>query len=88
MGGQNIWWVWMAAALVLGILEVVAPGYIFLGFAIGAALTALLVLIVQISIPMALVIAAVLAGVAYFALRRLVGVQQGQVRIWTKDIND
>ena len=88
MDGQNIWWVWMAAALVLAIIEVVVPGYIFLGFAVGAALTAVLVLLVQVSIPTALVIAAVLAGLSYVALRKMLGVQKGQVRIWTKDIND
>ena len=31
------WWVWMAAALVLAIVEVLLPGFMLLGFAIGAA---------------------------------------------------
>jgi len=30
------YWVWFAAALVLGILEILAPGYILLGFALAA----------------------------------------------------
>jgi membrane protein implicated in regulation of membrane protease activity len=33
------WWVWMLAGAVLAILEVLLPGFILLGFAIGAALT-------------------------------------------------
>ena len=33
----SLWWVWMVGALVLAILEVLAPAQIFLGFAIGAA---------------------------------------------------
>ncbi len=33
----SIWWVWVAGALLLAILEVVAPAQIFLGFAAGAA---------------------------------------------------
>ena len=28
------WWVWMAGALALATLEVIVPGYIFLGFAL------------------------------------------------------
>ncbi|WP_439118076.1 NfeD family protein, partial [Nereida ignava] len=34
----NTWWAWAAFALVLAILEVLAPGFVLLGFAIGAAL--------------------------------------------------
>jgi len=30
------WWAWWAAAAVLGILEVVVPASVFLGFALGA----------------------------------------------------
>ena len=33
----SLWWVWMVGALLLAILEVMAPAQIFLGFAIGAA---------------------------------------------------
>jgi hypothetical protein len=33
----SLWWVWLVAAILLAILEVVAPAQIFLGFAIGAA---------------------------------------------------
>ena len=32
----QVWWVWIVAGFALGVLEVIAPGYIFLGFAIGA----------------------------------------------------
>lgn len=32
----TLWWVWVCFALVLGIAEVLLPGFIFLGFAIGA----------------------------------------------------
>ena len=33
------WWAWVVLGFALGVLEVLAPGYIFLGFAIGAVLT-------------------------------------------------
>lgn len=39
----SIWWVWVAAGLVLAILETLLPGFILLGFAIGAVLTGLTV---------------------------------------------
>ena len=86
----NVWWVWMVAGLVLGILEILAPGFIFLGFAIGAVLTGLLLLIGLLggSVPVLLVVFAVLSLVSWFLLRRSVGVQKHQVKIWTKDIND
>ncbi len=33
----TIWWVWMAVGLLLGIIEVLVPGFIFLGFGIAIA---------------------------------------------------
>ena len=38
----NVWWVWIVAGFALGVLEILAPGYIFLGFAMGALLTGVL----------------------------------------------
>jgi membrane protein implicated in regulation of membrane protease activity len=86
----NVWWVWMVAGLVLGILEILAPGFIFLGFAIGAVLTGLLLLIGILggSVPVLLVVFAVLSLGAWFLLRRSMGVRKHQVKVWTKDIND
>ena len=61
------WWVWLAAALALAILEVALPGFIFLGFAIGAAITGLLLLIPGLvpSLPVLLLIFAVLSLVRW-----------------------
>lgn len=86
----NVWWVWLVAGLVLGVLEILAPGYIFLGFAIGAVLTGLLLLVGVLggNIWLLLVAFAVLSLLAWFILRRSVGVHPHQVKIWTKDIND
>ena len=38
-----VWWVWVVAGFALGVVEVLMPGFIFLGFAIGAVITGLLV---------------------------------------------
>ena len=85
----NVWWVWMVAGLVLGILEILAPGFIFLGFAIGAVLTGILVGIgIPAGVPALILIFAVVSVVAWLVLRRVVGVREGQVKVWDRDIND
>ncbi|SHH08151.1 hypothetical protein SAMN05444003_1999 [Cognatiyoonia sediminum] len=84
------WWVWMSAALALATLEVIVPGYIFLGFAIGALVMGVLLLLglTGLSLPLLLVIFAVLSLVAYLAMRKVFGLKTGQVKIWDRDIND
>ncbi|UTH44590.1 NfeD family protein [Loktanella salsilacus] len=85
----SVWWVWLSAALGLATLEVIVPGYIFLGFAIGAALVGLLLLIVPIaSMPLILVIFAALSLGAYLAMRRVFGRPGQTPKIWERDIND
>lgn len=84
------WWVWFSAALILATLEVLIPGYIFLGFAIGAAVVGLLTL-VGISaqgFALTMVIFAGFSLVSYIAMRKFFGLQKGQVKIWDTDIND
>ena len=84
------WWVWMSGALVLATLEVLIPGYIFLGFAIGAAAMGLLILfgISASGLALTLVIFAALSLAAYVAMRKVFGLEKGQVKIWDTDIND
>ena len=86
----TIWWVWVVAGVALGVLEVLVPGFIFLGFAVGAGLTGLLVLfgIAPGNVALLALLFAVLSLVAWLGLRRAVGVTKGQVKIWDKDIND
>ena len=85
----SVWWVWLSAALGLATLEVIVPGYIFLGFAIGAALVGLLLLIVPIaSMPLILVIFAALSLGAYLAMRTVFGLPGQTPKIWERDIND
>ncbi|WP_394181039.1 NfeD family protein [Yoonia maritima] len=84
------WWVWMSAAVVLATLEVLVPGYIFLGFALGAAVMGLLIL-VGISakgLALTLVIFAILSLASYLVMRKVFGLRTGQVKIWDTDIND
>ncbi len=84
------WWVWMSAALLLATAEVIIPGWIFLGFAIGALVLGVLLLIgvAGLSLPITLVIFAVLSLIAYIGLRWVFGLKTGQVRTFDTDIND
>ncbi len=84
------WWVWLAAALALGILEVALPGFIFLGFAIGAAITGILLVIPVLApnLPVLLLIFATLSLIAWLVLRRMFALPHGQVRTFDHDIND
>ncbi len=86
----STWWLWAAAALLLAIIEVLAPGFVFLGFAIGAAAVALILLNtgMSVSLPMMLLIFAALSLVAWLLMRRFFARPQGQVKTFDHDIND
>jgi len=84
------WWAWVAAGFVLGILEVAVPGFIFLGFAIGAVVTGGLIWagVLGANLPFLLLVFALASLAGWVALRQLFGVRKGQVKIWDRDIND
>ena len=91
----HVWWVWMAAGIALAILELLAPGFIFLGFALGALAMGFLFLltgsdagVLAGSLSLTLLAFAVFSLLAWVVLRRVVGVRKGQTRIWDRDINE
>jgi len=86
----DIWWVWAVAAVALLALEVLAPGFVFLGFGIGAGVVTLGLLLGLIGpgAPALLLIFAVASLLAWVAMRRLFSRGRGQVKVWDKDIND
>ncbi|SLN36416.1 NfeD family protein [Pseudooctadecabacter jejudonensis] len=91
MGWFNEWWIWMVAALVLAIVEVLIPGWVFLGFAVGAFFMGAMIWLgvgAGLSLAWSLVLFAVLSLVAYILLRQMFGIRRGQVKIWDRDIND
>ncbi len=82
-------WVWFSAALVLATAEVLVPGYVFLGFALGAFAVGLVLAVITVGgLAITLVIFAVFSLVAYLAMRRMFGLKTGSVKIWDRDIND
>ena len=84
------WWVWIVGGFALGVLEVLVPGYVFLGAAIGAVLTGVLVGMGFLgdNLPLSALVFAVAALAAWAALWRVYGAGKGQIKIWDKDIND
>lgn len=85
----SLWWVWALGALALGILELLVPGYLFLGFAIGAALTAGVTLLFPgLAAAPLLVIFALLSGLGWWLLRRRFGHGPRDEKIIRHDINE
>lgn len=88
------WWAWGIVALVLVTAEILVPGYVLLGFGIGAAAVALLALVLPAdqwmleSLPRVLLVFAFLSLACWLSLRRWAGVWRGQVRTVDRDIND
>ena len=89
------WWIWVVAALALAILEMLAPAYVFLGFAIGAAAMGVMVLVggpvaglVAGSLPLALLVFALISAAAWIALRSALGSPRGEARTFDHDINE
>jgi inner membrane protein len=86
----SIWWVWLSGALVLGILEVLLPGFVFLGFAIGAVVMAMILLLAgpTFGLPVLVLIFAALSLVSWLVMRKMFALPKGQVKRFDRDIND
>jgi len=88
----SLWWVWMVGALLLAILEVVAPAQIFLGFAIGATGVGLALLVgvpgLAGSMPALALTFAMISLIGWLVLRRVMGIREGQLKVFEHDINE
>ncbi|MCW1932378.1 NfeD family protein [Pararhodobacter zhoushanensis] len=92
---ESLWWVWIAAGLALAILEVLVPGFLFAGFAVGAVATGALIALglpgmgwLSVSLINALLVFAVISVIAWLAMRALLGVRSGQLKKIDHDINE
>lgn len=88
-----LWWVWLTLGLALAALEVLLPGFIFLGIAIGAVLVALLQLIVpgvfaSLGINALLALFGALSLLSWIALRAMFRSQTTAAKTFTDDVND
>lgn len=91
----NQYWVWLALGLALGIMEVLVPGYILLGFAIAAAAIGVVFAagvgpadMMAASLPITLAVFGGASLAMWLGLRQIFGRRDGQVKVWDKDIND
>lgn len=85
----TLWWVWLCAALALGVVELLLPGSIFLGFALGALAMALVVAVfAPANVAVLLALFAMLSLVAWIGLRLVFCRQSSGSRIVTRDINE
>ena len=84
-----LWWVWVCAALALGVIELLLPGSIFLGFALGALGMAVVVAFwAPANVALMLAIFALLSLIAWLVLRAVFKRQSSGARIVTRDINE
>lgn len=83
-------WAWIALAAVLGVMEILLPGYAFLSGAVALAVTGAMVLTGAwpFGFPMSLVFAAVVSGLVWLALSKILPDRRGAVRVWREDINE
>jgi membrane protein implicated in regulation of membrane protease activity len=84
-------WAWLAAGLLLAIAETILPGFILLGFAIGAVITGLCVwggLLASAGLPALLLVFALASLAAWLALKQAFGIRGQKPKIWDRDIND
>lgn len=85
----TLWWVWVSVALVLGLVEVLAPGNIFLGFALGALAMVPVVLIMPgAGVSLLLALFAGLSLLGWIILRIVFKRQSSGARIVERDINE
>ncbi len=84
------WWVWIVGGIGLAVLEILAPGYVLLGFAVGALATGGLLWfgVLGGSLPVLLLVFAVISLVTWLVFRKLFGLRRGQVKVWKDDINE
>jgi inner membrane protein len=83
------WWLWMVAGLALAIVEVIIPGWVFLGFAMGALGTGLVLLLLPgFGLAFTWLLFAGLSLLAWVVLRQVFGTGGRDVKIWTRDINE
>lgn len=83
-------WLWLIAAFVLAGVELLVPGWAFMGLAASVGLMGVLLLtgLWTAGLPVTLVATALLSAAAWLAFRRIWPRSRGQRRLWDRDIND
>ena len=83
------WWFWVAFGLVLVILEIVLPGFVLLGFGIGAVVVGLLISLgLTMTLPKLVLLFATVSLITWAGLRALFRPKKANVKTFENDIND
>ena len=86
----SVWWVWIAVALILAILETMLPVFAFAGMTVGAAAVGILLAVgvtFANSFGWALVTFGAISLVATLAVRYWFGPRRNETKIIRDDIN-
>ncbi|MEM7290844.1 MAG: hypothetical protein AAF412_10840 [Pseudomonadota bacterium] len=89
----TVWWVWIGLGLALAALEVLLPGFIFLGIAIGAAVLGVLQLVLpaifaDMSDTALMAVFGGLSLLAWIGLRLGFKSQTTESKTFVDDVND
>ena len=83
------WWFWVAFGLVLVMLETVLPGFVLLGFGIGAVVVGLLISLgLSMTLPKLVLLFATVSLITWAGLRALFRPKKANVKTFENDIND
>lgn len=83
-------WLWIVVVFVLGVLEILLFGWIFLGMVIVMGLMGIVILLGLwiVGLLLMLVVIVVLLGLCWLVLCCIFGSSWGDVWVWMCDIND
>ncbi|MFK7874181.1 MAG: NfeD family protein [Paracoccaceae bacterium] len=89
----SLWWVWLGIALVFAIVELLTPGFIFLGIALGALVLSVVIglapdMISGLGFNAMMALFGGLSLIAWIALRFVFRSQTTKTQTFTDDIND
>ena len=83
------WWAWVAFGIILMLLELMMPSYLFLGFGFGAIVTGIaLSLGVTMSAQYLMLMFAIASLISWILLRQVFKLPTGSVQTFDHDIND
>ena len=83
------WWFWVAFGLVLVTLETVLPGFVLLGFGIGAVVVGLLISLgLSMTLPKLVLLFATVSLITWAGLCALFRPKKANVKTFENDIND
>ena len=83
------WWAWVAFGIILTLLELMMPSYLFLGFGVGAIVTGItLALGITMSAKYLMLLFTIASLISWILLRQIFKLPKENVQTFDHDIND